>query len=219
MPHFNPARTSRVAHLFLANVLPLLFVGMTSVQKSQNAQHCSVVTIKFFLKMGESFQQKIGNDLMFSVRADTSRERPDGWTFSIDNADGHDFIAPVNPPLRFNPSQNLGAGYGLTAKDSLKHNRELHFLINDSDYELLAPLWRDALWPYSAPEPDKAADSYTSALLRIPLGILRLRVLQADISPDDRILSAIFEAELIAPAQLQFDPSLLPRQGPCPAPL
>ena len=190
---------------------------MTPAQERQKAQQCAAVTIKFSLKAGESFQQEIGN-LMFNVRADASRERPNGWTLSIDNADGNDFIAPVNIPLRFNPSQILGPGYGLTAKDSLKNNRELPFLINDSDYELVAPLWQDALWPYSAPDPDKAADNYTRTLLRSPLGMLRLRILQADISPEDLILSAVFEAEFIAPAQFHFDPSLSPRRSPCPSP-
>ncbi len=186
--------------------------------QKQKAQQCSTVKVTFSLKAGESFHKEIGN-LTFSVRADTSQERPNGWTFSIDNTYGDDFIAPVKIPLRFNPSQILGPGYGLTARDSLKSIRELRFLINDSDYELVAPLWRDALWPYSAPDPEKAADLYTSALRRIPLGMLRLRILQADVSPEDLIRSASFEAEFIVPAQFGLAPSLSPRSSSCPSPL
>ena len=198
-------------------MLPLLFIAMIPVPQKQRAQQCNAVTIKFSLKAGESFQQKIGN-LTFNVRADTSRDLPNGWTFSLDNADGHDFIAPVNLPLRFNPSQILGPGYSMTARDSLKWNRELPFLINDSDYEFVVPLWHDALWPYSAPDPDKAADKYISAIAKMPLGLLRLKILKADISPDDLILSASFEAEFIAPVQFHLDPSLSPRRSACPSP-
>ena len=212
-----PNTRSNSVRLFLATMLPLLFIAMIPVPQKQRAQQCNAVTIKFSLKEGESFQQEIGN-LTFNVRADTSRDLPNGWTFSLDNADGHDFIAPVNLPLRFNPSQILGPGYSMTARDSLKWNRELPFLINDSDYEFVVPLWHDALWPYSAPDPDKAADKYISAIAKMPLGLLRLKILKADISPDDLILSASFEAEFIAPAQLHFDPSLSPRRSPCPPP-
>jgi hypothetical protein len=209
----------RILQLFcrlLPGVLLLLFVG--DARESRSAQQCPAVTISFSLKAGESFQQEIGNDLVFLVRADTSRERPNGWALSIDNAAGRDVIAPVNPPIRFNPSQILGPGYGLTAKDSLKNDRELHFLISDSDYEFVAPLWQDALWPYNAPAPGKTAENYTGALARIPLGVLRLRTVQADISPEDFIRSATFEAEFVSPAQFQFSPSLSPRPSACPPP-
>jgi|WetSurMetagenome_2_1015567.scaffolds.fasta_scaffold169303_1 hypothetical protein len=204
-------------HWLAAAVLPIILAGMPMGQQKLNAPQCTSVSISFSLKAGESFQQEISN-LMFDVRADTSSEEPNGWTFSIYGASGDDLIAPVNIPLRFNPSQILGPGYGLSARESLQTSRELPFLLGNSDYELVAPLWRDALWPYSAPDPDHAADKYTSTIARLPLGLIKLKPLKVDISPDDVIRSASFEASFIIPSGFHLDPSLKRHSSPCPRP-
>jgi hypothetical protein len=201
----------------LAAVLTLTFAGTLLAEQKSKATRCMSVSIEFSLKAGEGFQQEIGN-LTFDVRPDTTPEKPNGWTFSIHGVGGDDFIAPVNIPLRFNPSQILGSGYGLSASESLKTLRELPFLLSDSDYELVVPLWRDALWPYSAPDPDHAADKYISTLARLPLGLFRLKPLKADISQDDHIRAASFEASFIIPSGSPLDPSLKRRLSPCPRP-
>jgi hypothetical protein len=201
----------------IAAALPLILAGMLMGGQKPKAPQCTFVSIAFSLKAGESFQQEIGN-LMFDVRPDAAPDRPNGWTFSIYGKGGDDFIAPVNIPLRFNPSQILGPGYGLSARESLQTPRELPFLLSDSDYELVVPLWRDALWPYSAPDPDHAADKYTSTIAKLPLGLLKLKPLKVDISPDDLIRSANFEASLIIPFGSHLDPSLKQHPSPCPRP-
>jgi hypothetical protein len=201
----------------LAAALTLIFAGTLLTEQKSKATRCMSVSIEFSLKAGEGFQQEIGN-LMFDVRPDAAPDRPNGWTFSIYGKGGDDFIAPVNIPLRFNPSQILGPGYGLSARESLQTPRELPFLLSDSDYELVVPLWRDALWPYSAPDPDHAADKYTSTIAKLPLGLLKLKPLKVDISPDDLIHSANFEASLIIPFGSRLDPSLKQHPFPCPRP-
>ncbi len=158
----RPFSCTTIAIALLPSLIAALMPSLVSGQSlpsppGQDAAQCKAVTIKFSLKAGESFQQKIDN-LTFNVKADSARMPGDGWGFSIDDAAGRDMIAPVNLPLRFNPTQILGSGYGLTAKDSLKFERELRFLLRDSDLKVVDPLWRDALWPYSAPDPDHAAD-------------------------------------------------------------
>ncbi len=87
-----------------------------------------------------------------------------GWVFSLKDPSGRDYIYPVNPALRFNGSQTLGAGYGDTAKQSLSHGRELRFLLDQSDYEAFEPYVDHALWPYNAAGPDHATDQYFGAL-------------------------------------------------------
>jgi hypothetical protein len=164
------------------------------------------------LKTGDSFQQPI-SDLTFEVRPLKST----GWMFSLKDAKGRDFIYPVNPALRFNGSQTLGAGYGDTAKQSLSHGRELGFLLNESDYDAFEPHVDHALWPYNAPDPDHAADEYLDALEKLRTGLLRLTILRADVAPDDTVRSAEFKAEFIAPTWFQFDPSLASRPTICPA--
>ncbi len=202
----------------ITNAAPTLSSGQSLPSPpGQGVAQCNAVTIRFSLKAGESFHQRIG-DLTFNVQADRAQDSPNGWEFSLEDAVGRDMIAPVNLPLRFNPWQILGPGYGLTATDSLKNNRELRFLLRDSDLKVVDPLWHDALWPYSAADPDHAADKYIGALSRLPLGLLRLKILQADIPPDDIVRSASFEAEFVVPAEFQMDTSLEPRPAACPPP-
>jgi hypothetical protein len=198
---------------FLPSIILLfIFAGIIPAQQNKTATQCKTVTVKFSLKAGESVQKSIGS-LTFKLQADNVN----GWIISLDDANDNDFIAPVNPPLRFNPLQILGPAYGLTAKESLNRDREMNFIISNADYAHVVPLWKDALWPYSARNPDKAAENYTSAL-SIPLGLLRIRTVNADIFPEDLIRSARFEVEFTAPSQFRFDPSLSPRPSPCKSP-
>lgn len=201
----------------LAAVLMLIFVGTLLAGQKSNAARCISVRIEFLLQAGEGFQQEIGN-LMFEVRPDTAPEEPNGWTFAIYGVGGNDLIAPVNIPLRFNPSQILGSGYGLLASESLHAPRELPFLLSDSDYELVVSLRSDALWPSSAPDPDHAADKFISTIANLPLGLLRLKSLKVDISQDDHIRSANFEVNFIIPSGFPLDPSLKRHSSPCPQP-
>jgi hypothetical protein len=194
-------------------VLPFLVVIIPAQQKQQT---CNAVTLKFSLKAGESFQQKI-NNLTFRLKADPVKEL--GWRFYLEDAVGRDYIAPVNLPLRFNASQDLGPSYGIDAREALKGKRELRFLINESDYKLLDPLWENALWPYSAPDRDHADEIFLDAIRRCALGLLRLRILNADIAPSGSILSAGFEVEFTAPSQFGFNPSLSPNPSSCPPPI
>jgi hypothetical protein len=201
-------------YYFLLTFIMLLFLrGIIPAQQKQ--QTCNVVNLKFTLKAGESFQQKIGN-LAFCVKTDPEKER--GWRFSLEDEVGRDYIAPVNLPLRFNASQDLGPGYGKTALESLKGMRELRFLINESDYKRLDPLWKNALWPYNAPDSDHAGGIFLDAIKRSALGMLRLRIMNADISPNDAIRSASFEVEFVAPSQFSFNASLSPNRSTCPPP-
>jgi hypothetical protein len=93
---------------------------------------------------GESFKKHVGEST-FRKRSVPSRETSNGWRFSFEDADGRDFIYPVNPPLRYNACKILGRGYQYSARDSLKWNRQVRFLLSAIDYDRLDPLIRDAL--------------------------------------------------------------------------
>jgi hypothetical protein len=128
-----------------------------------------------------------------------------------------DYIAPVNPPLRFNPTQILGPGYNLTAQQSLKMDRgAIRFILNEDDYNRIDRPWQDALWPYSASEPDRAGGNYVTAINRIKTGALRLTVLRSDISPDDIIRSAAFRIGITVPEEFHLNPALGPQPAECP---
>ena len=140
-----------------------------------------------------------------------------GWTLSLVDTKDRDFIYPVNPPLRFNGSQTLGAGYGDTAKRSLSYARELRFLLNGSEYDVFWPYVEHALWPYTGADPDHAADQYLSELDKLRTGLLRLTVVRSDVSETDEVRSAEFKIEFIAPTAYQSVSSLSPHAVACPA--
>jgi hypothetical protein len=135
------------------------FVGTLLSQDKGTQPQCASVAISFALKTGDSFQQSV-SDLTLELQPMAST----GWIFSLVDTKDRDFIYPVNPALRFNGSQTLGAGYGVTAKQSLSYVRELRFLLSGSEYEVFWPYVEHALWPYTAPDPDHAADQYLSEL-------------------------------------------------------
>jgi hypothetical protein len=205
------AANGLTAALLGSAVLSILAWRLPSQDRSTQTQ-CTAVAVSFSLKTGDSFQKSICN-LIFQMQPLNST----GWMFSLKDTKGHDFIYPVNPALRFNGSQTLGAGYGDTAKQSLSHDRELGFLLNESDYDAFEPFVDHALWPYNAPDPDHAADEYVDALEKLRTGLLRLTILRADVAPDDTVRSAEFKAEFIAPTWFQFDSSLAPYSVICPA--
>jgi hypothetical protein len=59
---------------------------------------------------------------------------------------------------------------------------------------------------------------FAGTIAKLPLGLLKLKPLKADISPDDVIRSASFEASLIIPSGSNLDPSLKRHPSPCPRP-
>lgn len=177
---------------------------------------CRAVTFTASLDAGNRFVQKVG-DLKFAIRATHDKGFCNGWTFSMEDASGNDFIYPVNMPLRFNPSQFLGCSYGLTARQGLEMNRTMRFILAEQDYLRLDPLMENALWPGESPDPDHAAEIYLKAIRAVHTGLLRLKTVHFKLSPNGLIRSATFRVELIAPASFHFGSLLKPYSTACPA--
>jgi hypothetical protein len=93
--------------------IPLIFVWHL-LGSPQTQLECRKITLEFSLEAGQSYERIIGRNHTLKVRADDSLKPPNGWRYSLVDSAGHDYIAPVNPPLRFNPLQILGPGYTLT---------------------------------------------------------------------------------------------------------
>lgn len=135
----------------------LALAGQSQPQPFASGPGCSGVSLTVKLDAGKSYAQKVGG-LNFKISPDSGKGSCNGWAFTLEDADGNDFIYPVNMPLRFNPSQFLGCSYGLSAKEGLEMKRNMRFILNKRDYLRLDPLMRDALWPYSSPDPEHAAE-------------------------------------------------------------
>jgi hypothetical protein len=184
-----------------------------SKQPSTSPQ-CSAIEMVIRLDAGNSYEQGIGNGLTFKIVAMKDEEW--GWVLSLEDTARRDYIYPVNPPLRLNPSETLGRGYGDSARQSLSHERNLRFLLDNADYNRLEPLVDHALWPYNAPDPNRALDEYVTALQNLQTGLLKLKVLASDIAPDDSVRSAKFHVEFVAPQGFRFDASGHPHPSACP---
>jgi hypothetical protein len=199
----------------LTTVLLLLFVSNLFPQEQKTTPQCALAVLNVSLNAGDDYERRI-DDLTFEVRASEDKGNCQGWMFALEDSGGNDYIYPVNPPLRFNPSQLLGCGYGQSARESLKLDRELYYLLNKPDYNQLSPLLVNALWPYSAPHPDRAGEEYLTALKKLHMGLLRLKILSFEVAPDDTVRSAKLQVDLIAPSDFRFDPSLKRLPTTCP---
>ncbi len=196
-------------------IAALVLFGPLQPQLGASGNSCSAVSFTAKLDAGKSFAQKVG-DLEFKIRANHDKALCGGWTFTLEDAGGHDFIYPVNFPLRFNPSQLLGCSYGLTVRQGLEMKRSLRFILTERDYLQLDPLMKDALWPADSPDPKHAGEKYLQAIRTIQTGLLRLDTLRSNVSTDGLIQSATFHVDLIAPGSFHFEPGLKPYSAPCP---
>lgn len=197
-------------------IAALALSGGLSPRSKRSSPKCRAISLKVSLNAGENFRQEVG-DLTFRIQAANGTGLCKGWFFSLEDAKGNDFIYPVNPPLRFNASENLGCSYGLTARQSLETQRRLRFVLTEREYLRLDPLVTNALWPADSPDPDGAAERYAKALSKVQTGLIQLKALRFDISPDGLIRSATFRVKLIAPTSFDFGPALKPYSTACPA--
>jgi len=200
----------------MATLVGLALSGGLWSQSNASGPHCNAVSFTARLNAGESFAQKV-DDLEFEIQPTHDKGFCDGWTFSLDDPHGQDFIYPVNMPLRFNPSQFLGCSHGLTARQGLEMKRSLRFILTDGDYLRLHPLMRNALWPGDSPDPEHAAERYLKAIAAVRTGLVRLKTLHFEVSSDGLVRSAVFRVDLITPASFQFNPALKPYSMTCPA--
>jgi hypothetical protein len=107
-------------------------------------------------------------------------------------------------------------GYGLTAREFLKMNREVRFILKQGDYETIDRLWEGALWPYSAPNPEKATGNYIGAISRITTGVLQVKIIESDVSAEDKIRSAVFEFRINIPNDFPANPAFGTESVGCP---
>jgi hypothetical protein len=185
------------------------------------ATSCHSIMLTGQLQAGDHFEKVIGADLVFKLEPETLGPHGElhGWQVSLapSHEPDRDYIYPVNPPLRFSGLQTLGPGYGDDTKTSLAHPHEMFFLLDRADYDRLWPLLNNALWPYSAPEPDKAADQYLSALKTLAVGQLKITVPAYDADPVNGSIRRInFQAKFTTPRNVELDQALKPQPAECP---
>jgi hypothetical protein len=176
--------------------------AQTPVNRSVSSERCHSIRIVERLSAGERFQRALNRDFVFKIEPTRigPKANVNAWEVSLlgPGGENRDYIYPVNPPLRFNGLQVLGPGYGEDTKASLGHPHVMRFLLSRDDDQRLWPLVTNSLWPYSAPDPEKAGDQYLSALESLKTGELTLNVLSYSADPDSGSVR-----------QIRFGPTLL----------
>jgi hypothetical protein len=181
---------------------------------AQRSPSCQIVSFKVALNAHDNYERELGGGLLFRVRS----EKEPGWFVDIVPAEENtkDYIYPVNLPLRFNPNQTLGPGYGETVQSSLSHAHEMDFLLDRSDYERISVLVGNVLWSYQAPDPDKALDNYTNAVDNARKGSLNVVISSYKTDPKTGGLARIkLRVGITTPAGFQFAPGLTPWPSSC----
>jgi hypothetical protein len=200
----------------------VLGLALSTAGQAATSISCHSILLTGELSAGNHFEKLIGGGL--EIRLDPARLGPkgdvNGWDITLVplGKRNDDYIYPVNPPLRFNALQLLGPGYGEDTKSSLERAHQMRFLLSAWDFDRISPLLTNALWPYSAPHPDKALDDYASALKTLTTGELKFVVQRYGADPDTGSIRHIeFRAEFTAPDSFGFDSALQPKRTPCAA--
>jgi len=156
--------------------------------------------------------------------SDPSAATPlDGWRIQLvpteaagSVQEGGDRISPVNLPLRFNPWQDIGSSYGMTAEQKLERPILYSFVPDDEGFRRIGDLATDALWPYSARDPAHATEAYLTVLNTLALGTIRFSATHYRTAEGGKsIVEMAFIAQIIAPEGFAFGADN-PRTVPCP---
>lgn len=194
----------------------LILASITALSAASETA-CRQISLRGSLQAGEPFASKIGGGLELRLTptrfSDPSVATPlDGWRIELVPAkptlrlpEVEDRIYPVNPPLRFNPSQDIGTSYGTTAEQKLQHPILYAFVPDDESFRRISQLATDALWPYSARDPTHATEAYLTALGALTLGTILFIPTQYRTTEGGRSITEMaFLVEVIAPKQFAF---------------
>src|SRR5262245_35930519 len=194
----------------MRRTLILWLLSSSALLSAQNkSSGCRSFSLNGELAAKASFERVIGNGLSFQIKPTGlgAKGDLDGWEIYIVRPEDpqHDYIYPVNLPLRFNGVQILGASYNDDAKASLERPHEMWFLLNKAGYDKMSPAVEHAYWPYSAPHPDKVADEFYGALKSVETGWMEFAVLQYELVPDaDSVKRIKFQVDFNVPKSFKL---------------
>ena len=191
------------------------FVVGAMLSQAQVPSSCNSVSFKVTLHFTEDFEKELGGGLLFRVKS----EKQPGWFVDIVPAEAtsRDYIYPVNLPLRFNPNQTLGPGYGESVRSSLAYPHEMQFLLYKPDYDRVSSLIGNVLWSYQRSDPDKALSDYASAARKAKKGMLKVTVSSYKTNNATGALARIkLRVQITTPLEFQYAPGLTPMPASCP---
>ena len=146
---------------------------------------CRQIVLRGAVRAGDTFSRTLGGGLELRLTptrfSDPATPAPlDGWRIEVGPvrltralSGLEDRIYPVNLPLRFNPNQDIGTSYGISAKQKLQDPIDYAFVPDEQGFRAVRDRATDALWPYASRDPSRASEDYFEALDALSLGSIR----------------------------------------------
>ena len=206
----------------------LVLANPASSGETPTEKPCHAIAFEGEIVAGQSLEREIGGGLVLKFEPQNFGDEKtvlSGWRVALSPAsqkgstDGtKDFIHPVNPPLRLNPSQDIGTSYGTSAARKLQRAITYAFVLNMQDYRRIEAATNDALWPYAAHDPQHADERYLSALAALALGELRFVPLNAITNHAGQGIQRLhFRVEFVAPISFKYSRLFSDRPSACPS--
>jgi hypothetical protein len=194
------------------------------------ASGCRQIAFDGDVAAGASFVREIGGGLALWLQpqqfSDDGSGGPDleGWRLmvvpiaAVGSASAEDHIFLVNPPLRFNPWQDLGTSYGVTAEEKLKEPIVYPFVLSGDDLRKMTKLVEAVLWPYTEPDPDRAIENYGTALADTALGVLHFESKDVETAGNGKSIRRLsFAVKVTVPDGFALSPALPSAAADCPS--
>jgi len=178
---------------------------------------CRRAVFEARIRGGEAYSRSLGGGLVFHLRPE---EKNQGWQIVVSpEGSQQDWAYPVNPPLRSANAQAMMTGWGEGVRARLSYSHQVRFLVHKADYERMSQLVSDALWPYSAKDPEHATEAYFDELARVQTGTVEVTALDYDRDgPPESVQWMRFRAVVVTPGDFAADPQLDWRPAACPPP-
>ena len=219
-----------IREIRLALFITVQIFAFTGNASLATALRCQNIAFNGHVYAGHRFLKQIGGRLVLVLSPYGMPDPIDesvqysGWHIALNPvfASGspdvaQDFIYPVNPPIRFNPWQDIGPSYGVTAEQKLKNPIDYNFVLSEPDFLKIDGLVTDALWPYSAKDPDHADERYLEALEVAQLGQIRFTAIRRVATPQGKSIQFLaFRIQINAPSTFAFSHALNPQPSACP---
>jgi len=182
------------------------------------SEQCRCAAFEGRVRGGEAYSRLLGGGLVFHLRPQPKNQ---GWQIVISpEGSQQDWAYPVNPPLRSANAQAMMTGWGEGVQARLGYPHQVHFLLQKADYEQMSRRVSDALWPYSAKDPEHATEAYLDELARVHTGTVEVTAIDYDRSePPDSVEWMRFRAVVTVPGDFAANPRLNWRPAACAPPV
>jgi len=140
----------RFSCVTVALALVVAGCGHTTTEQPSPSAACRREAMRGRVSMGEEFEWRFADELVFVLRPEAHPQNPAGWTIRVAPAAASDadFSMVATPPYRFRNPRYVDTGYGVTADEALAWTpRRFAFVASQQDYDSAMRALDVLLWP------------------------------------------------------------------------